>query len=175
MYINFHVIGNINNRCYLLLSPHFSPHPTSPLSLVSPSSSSLSELPEVHLPIATKLAVVEQLTCITLSPSVRTMSSLLVATVFLCLAATPETHHHISTPLVIGRLIEACSLERDLKRGKDKEIDMLLLRSVLWMWIVLPVCPQLGTCVNICVHACHCVPQQVAENLNCMAFDLMQS
>lgn len=112
-----------------------------PLSL----SSSLSELPEVHLPIATQPAVVEQLTCISLSPSVRTMSSLLVATVFLCLAATPETHHHISTPLVIGRLIEACSLERDLKRGKDKEIDMLLLRSVFWMCTFLYM--FLGMCL----------------------------
>ena len=119
-----------------------------PLSLPS----SLSELPEVHLPIGTQPAVVEQLTCISLSPSVRTMSSLLVATVFLCLAATPETHHHISTPLVIGRLIEACSLERDLKRGKDKEIDMLLLRSVFRMWIVYLFVSSGNMFWNVCLH-----------------------
>ena len=89
--------------------------------------SSLSELPEVHVEIATRTGVLQQLICISLSPSVRTMSSLLVATMFLCLAATPETHQHISTQGIIG-LLEACALDRDVKGDKEKEMDVLLLK-----------------------------------------------
>lgn len=77
--------------------------------------------------IATRSAVLHQLICISLSPSVRTMSSLLVATMYLCLAATLKTHKHISTVGTIG-LLEACALERDSKGDKQKEMDILLLK-----------------------------------------------
>lgn len=88
---------------------------------------SLSELPEVHMTIASRPDVLQQLICISLSPSVRTMSSLLVATLYLCLAATPETHRHISTVGTVG-LLEACSLQRDSKGDKEKEMDIQLLK-----------------------------------------------
>lgn len=88
---------------------------------------SLSELPEVHMPIATEPKVLYQLICISLSPSVRVMSPILVATMYLCLAATPDTHRHIATVGVTG-LLEVCGQERDPKGDKQKEMGNLLLK-----------------------------------------------
>jgi hypothetical protein len=88
----------------------------------------LSELPEVHVTIATRPGVLHQLICIALSPSVRIMSSILVATLYLCLAATPETHRHISTVGIVG-LMEVCVRQStDVQGDKQKERDNLLLR-----------------------------------------------
>ena len=88
---------------------------------------SLSELPEVHVTIATRPGVLYQLICISLSPSVRIMSSILVATMYLCLAATPETHKHIATVGIVG-LLEVYAQERDSNGEKKKEMEILLLK-----------------------------------------------
>lgn len=89
---------------------------------------SLSELPEVHVKIATQHGVLKQLICIALSPSVQIMSSILVATLFLCLAATRETHPFITVG-IIG-LMEACVRESDIQTNQQKERDNLLLKLV---------------------------------------------
>ena len=88
---------------------------------------SLSELPEVHMKIASRPEVLHQLICIALSPSVRTMSSILVATLYLCLAATQDTHSHIAAAGIIG-LMEVCVLQQDAQGDAEKERDNRLLK-----------------------------------------------
>lgn len=87
----------------------------------------MSELPEVHMTIAEQPDVLHQLICISHSPSVRIMSSILVATVYLCLAATPETHKHTANVGVFG-LMEVCVRESNIKGDQERDMDTLLLR-----------------------------------------------
>ena len=88
---------------------------------------SLSELPEVHMAIASRPDVLHQLICISLSPSVRTMSSILVATLYLCLAATQNAHSLIAGVGIIG-LLEVCNRADTPETDKDKSRDILLLK-----------------------------------------------
>ncbi len=76
-----------------------------------PPSYSLSELPECHIEVAYNDECLEQLTCISLTPSVGIVSVQLVATLFLCLAYNPLTHPSLTKPLLIRRLLDACSKE----------------------------------------------------------------
>ena len=76
--------------------------------------------------IASKSDVLQQLTCISLTPSVRVMSPQLVATLFLCVAYTPETHRHLADPVVIERLLEACGIPR--REGDEGNINSLMLQ-----------------------------------------------
>lgn len=70
----------------------------------------------------------DQLTCISLTPSVRIMSAQLVATLFLCMAYTPTTHYYISQPDFIRRLLHACEINRAFGNDEDKQLDTLMLR-----------------------------------------------
>ena len=80
----------------------------------------------------------DQLTCISLTPSVRTLSMQLVATLFVCMAYTPSTHPYLTKPLLVRRLLEACSKERKSSRRQEEEegeeeeedenLDVLMLR-----------------------------------------------
>lgn len=88
----------------------------------------MSELPECHMEIVSNADVLHQLTCISLTPSVRIMSAQLVATLFLCVAYTPSTHFHICQPDLIRRLLEACEMNRVFGREEDKQLDTLMLR-----------------------------------------------
>ena len=92
------------------------------------SFSSLSELPECHVQIASNEECLDQLTCISLTPSIHVQ---LVAIVFLRVACTPSTHPSLAMPLLVRRLMDACgsSLE-DGGVGERKE-DLLMLRSAL--------------------------------------------
>ena len=72
--------------------------------------------------------VLNQLTCISLTPSVRIMSAQLVATLFLCVAYTPTTHAYICRPDLIRRLLTACELNRVYARDENKKLDTLMLR-----------------------------------------------
>lgn len=90
---------------------------------------SLSELPECHTEIGFNQDCLEQLTCISLTPSVRVMSVQLVATLFLCAAYTPTTHPFLAKPLLIRRLLDACAEERVFPdEGEDGRQDILMLR-----------------------------------------------
>ena len=80
--------------------------------------------------IATNQDVLFQLTCISLTPSVRIMSSQLVATLFLCVAYTPSTHEHLSHPVIIRRLLKACKMKREFGEKEDEQMDTLMLWSV---------------------------------------------
>ena len=88
----------------------------------------MSELPECHLAIVVNDDVLQQLTCISLTPSVRIMSAQLVATLFLCVAYTPSTHSYICRSDLIRRLLAACEMNRVFGRDEDKELDVLMLR-----------------------------------------------
>ena len=77
--------------------------------------------------IATQPTILYQLICISHSPSVQIMSSILVATVYLCLAATPEAHSHIASVGVFG-LMESCARESTVKGSSEREMDTVLLR-----------------------------------------------
>lgn len=72
--------------------------------------------------------VLNQLTCISLTPSVRIMSAQLVATLFLCVAYTPMTHSYISQPDFIRRLLSACEMNRVFESSENKQLDALMLR-----------------------------------------------
>ena len=91
----------------------------------------MSELPECHAEIASNPDCLDQLTCISLTPSVRIMSVQLVATLFLCVAYTPSTHSSLSKPLLIRRLMEASAKDRKFSSDNQDEgkQDMLMLRS----------------------------------------------
>ena len=82
--------------------------------------------------IASNEGCLDQLTCISLTPSVHIMSVQLVATLFLCVAYTPSTHPFLTRPLLIRRLMEASDKDRnftfnnnDLEEGKQ---SVLMLR-----------------------------------------------
>lgn len=75
--------------------------------------------------------VLNQLTCISLTPSVRIMSAQLVATLFLCVAYTPSAHPYISQPDFIRRLLGACEMDRVFGSNEDKQLDPLMLRYML--------------------------------------------
>ena len=81
----------------------------------------------MHMRIATRSDVLHQLICISLSPSVRLMSSILVATLYLCLAATQETHTYIATAGIAG-LMEVCIHQCDTQGDEQRERDNLLLK-----------------------------------------------
>lgn len=90
-------------------------------------SDSLSELPESHMEIASNEDALNQLTCISLTPSLRILSPQLVATLFLCLAYTPQTHKHITNPTFIRRLLEAYKILRT-NSSDDLEEALSLLK-----------------------------------------------
>lgn len=75
--------------------------------------------------------VLHQLTCISLTPSVRIMSAQLVATLFLCVAYTPETHSYICQPDAIRRLLAACEMNRVYGSDENKQLDRLMLRYII--------------------------------------------
>lgn len=72
--------------------------------------------------------VLHQLTCISITPSVRIMSAHLVATLFLCVANTSSTHQYICQPDLIRRLLTACEISRVFGRDEDQHLDTLMLR-----------------------------------------------
>ena len=80
--------------------------------------------------IATNQDVLFQLSCISLTPSVRIMSPQLVATLFLCVAYTPSTHEHLAHLVIIRRLLKACKMKREFGEKEDEETDTLMLWSV---------------------------------------------
>ncbi len=82
---------------------------------------SLSELPELHLEIACNDDCMDQLSCLTLTPSVDVFEVQTVGTTFLNIAYTPETHIYLANPLFIERLLKGCS--RDWQND-----DVLLLK-----------------------------------------------
>ncbi len=82
---------------------------------------SLSELPELHLEIACNDDCMDQLSCLTLSPSFGISSVTSVDNIFLTLACTPETHSYLAKPHFIQQLLEGCS--RDWQND-----DVLLLK-----------------------------------------------
>jgi len=77
--------------------------------------------------IATNEDTLLQLTCISVSPSVRIISPQLVATLLLCVAYTPSTHKYLAHPDIIRRLMEACRLKREFWQDEDKQMDTLML------------------------------------------------
>ena len=72
--------------------------------------------------------VLHQLTCISLSPSVRIMSAQLVTTLFLCVAYTQGTHPYVCQNDLIRRLLAASEMNRTFGRDEDKQLDVLMLR-----------------------------------------------
>ena len=100
------------------------------LTVSYPHPFSLSEVPESHVVIASNTDALMQLTCISLSPSMRISSAQIVATLFLCLANTTETHHSVAHSVIISRLLDACSpnIQRTLTQGDDMELERLLLK-----------------------------------------------
>ena len=86
----------------------------------------MSELPECHLVIASHEECLEQLTCISLAPCAQMISIQLVATIFVCMAYTPSTHPSLAKPLLIRRLLDACTGQQAME---SEPIDSLMLRS----------------------------------------------
>ena len=77
--------------------------------------------------IATNEDALLQLSCISLTPSVRIMSPQLVATLFLCVAYTPGSHKYLAHPVIIRRLMEACKIKREFGQDEDTQMDTLML------------------------------------------------
>ncbi len=69
---------------------------------------SLSELPELHLEIVCNDDCMDQLSCLTLTPSFGISSVTSVGIIFLTLACTPETHSYLAQPHFIERLLKGC-------------------------------------------------------------------
>ena len=76
--------------------------------------------------IATNQDVLFQLTCISLTPSVRITSTHFVAMLFAGVVYTPSTHEHLAHPVIIRRLLEACKI----REHEDERMDTLVLWSV---------------------------------------------
>ena len=76
--------------------------------------------------IAINQDVLFQLTCISLTPSVRIKCRHVVGMLFAGVAYTPSTHEHLAHPVIIRRLLEACKI-RELE---DERMDTLTLWSV---------------------------------------------
>ena len=73
--------------------------------------------------IAINQDVLFQLTCISLTPSVRIKCRHVVGMLFAGVAYTPSTHEHLAHPVIIRRLLEAC---------KIRELDLANMKSVMF-------------------------------------------
>ena len=71
------------------------------------SLSSLSELPECQMDIATYPGCLEQLSCISVAPRVKTFHVQLVATLFFRLAHSPETHPLLAPAQILQKILDA--------------------------------------------------------------------
>ena len=87
---------------------------------------SFSELTECQVPIASRIVVLQQVICISLSECFSCSTSVLVAEVFLCLAHSPQTHQHLMVHGVIDGLLEACRMRPLLVKDLQKEQLLLV-------------------------------------------------
>ena len=97
--------------------------------LVTLSYSSFCELPECQVKVARNKACLRQLSCLADCPSVRMKSIHLVPITFRNLAYSPLTHHSITKPVLLRRLLDAALKDRGTGNAAVQQ-DTLLLRSV---------------------------------------------
>ena len=70
-------------------------------------SDSLVELPECRLEIASNQAILHQVSCVSIAPSLSIYCPQLIASFFGNLAFTPESHQYIADSTYIRRLLGA--------------------------------------------------------------------
>ena len=88
---------------------------------------SVCELPEVHQQIASCPDALNQMICTSHSPSTQILWSMLVATVFLCLAHSVEGHTCLTQPGIIEGLMDVAQLQ---KAKTAERMDFVLIRYV---------------------------------------------
>jgi len=76
--------------------------------------------------IASRIDVLHQVICISLSESFSCSTSVLAAEVFLCLAHSPQTHPHLMVHSVIDGLLDACRMRPLLVQDLHKEQLLLV-------------------------------------------------
>jgi len=74
--------------------------------------------------IATYPGCLDQLACISMCPHMRPISVQLVATLFLCLAYTPQTHPHLTRPHLLRKLVDAVHNKRPSEDYSDNEDEV---------------------------------------------------
>ena len=96
------------------------------------SLSSLAELPECRVQIASNEQLLQQFMGAMLTPSYIYIVSLVTAAGLLCLAYSSETHHHLAKPHIIDGIMEACMMQRPWCQITDEErrLNRLLLTFV---------------------------------------------
>ena len=75
---------------------------------------SLSELPECHLPLASRRDVIDQAMSIALHPVYDCKTAIVSASLILCLTQTPEAHVRVTRTEVVEDILEMCALKRKM-------------------------------------------------------------
>lgn len=86
---------------------------------------SVCELTEVHHQIASNHDALDQMVCLSHSPSTQILWSMLVSTVFLCLANSVTVHKYLTQPDIIESLMDISQLH---KVKTAEYLDSILLR-----------------------------------------------
>lgn len=95
-----------------------------PLPSPSSSSSSLAELPECRLQLASNRDVVDQFIAIMLTPTYKYIASLVTVAGLLCLSYSPETHVHLARREVISGAMVACRVRRKWYNINSEEMRL---------------------------------------------------
>ena len=82
----------------------------------------MSEAPSCRMLIATNPEVMDQLTCIAVTPTPLEEARPLVANLFINLAYSVETHPHITEPHLVKRLLDTSKIchETDRRGNHDQ-------------------------------------------------------
>lgn len=91
----------------------------------------ICEIPEMHLLVAPSPDALHQLVCVSHSPSYDVLWSHLVATVFLCLAHSPQTHKDLTAPDIMEGLLDVPILRNS---KQIEHMDSVLLEYFTLMY-----------------------------------------
>ena len=92
---------------------------------VLPFLCSVCELTEVHQQIASNRDALDQMICLSHSPSTQILWSMLVSTVYICLANNVSVHKYLTQPGIIEGLMDVSQLH---KVKTAEHLDSILLR-----------------------------------------------
>ena len=80
----------------------------------------MSEAPKCRMLLATNAEVLDQLTCIAVSPTPLLRAPFFVANLFINLAYSVDAHPHITQPHLMKRLLNICSTRTDFQATSDR-------------------------------------------------------
>lgn len=80
---------------------------------------SLSELPECQLSLAQRSEITEQVLRVAMSTLFDCKTAIISASYLLCLAMCLSTHEHLLQPKLVSRMLEVCTMRREICDDQD--------------------------------------------------------